>query len=170
VPERGCGDQDGRRRAPDQRPDGLNPALRQAQQVADSAHATGLLIVPADLPTLAREDVDAILAAAISAPVAIAPDRAGQGTNALLLRPVLAIDPSFGLDSFARHRLLAEEAGLTAAVVQRPGLALDLDTPADVVRLLAGNAESPVTRLLRALGVEGRLERFDLPQARSATI
>ena len=43
--------------------------------------------------------------------VTIVPDRHGTGTNALLLAPPDAIDPSFGPGSFARHRLAAEAAG-----------------------------------------------------------
>jgi 2-phospho-L-lactate guanylyltransferase (CobY/MobA/RfbA family) len=36
----------------------------------------------------------------------------------------------------ARHRAAAEAAGVPLAVVERPGLAFDLDTPADLARWL----------------------------------
>jgi 2-phospho-L-lactate guanylyltransferase (CobY/MobA/RfbA family) len=42
----------------------------------------------------------------------------------------------FGLGSFAAHRAKATDAGLAPIVVQRPGLAFDLDTPEDLVRWL----------------------------------
>jgi 2-phospho-L-lactate guanylyltransferase len=65
--------------------------------------------------------------------------------------------PSFGEGSFERHQRLASDAGLPVAVVQRPGLALDLDTPADVARLLALSPGSALAELLRELQVEQRL-------------
>lgn len=129
--------------------DGLNAALRHAQDLAAASGATGLTIVPSDLPTIAGADLAAILDAAVDAPVAIAPDSAAEGTNALLLQPPHALVPSFGVGSFARHRHLAEAAGLRVAVVERSGLALDLDTPDDVDLLLASGQDGAVSALLR---------------------
>jgi 2-phospho-L-lactate guanylyltransferase len=150
--------------------DGLNRAIRQAQQMARVEGAASLLIVPADLPLLAPTDVRAIMDAAETAPVVIAPDHAENGTNALQLTPPGAVEPSFGEASFERHRRLAEEAGLRCAMVQRYGLGLDLDTPADVSRLLASGRDSRATRLLRELDVSGRIECLVTAQARNTTI
>ena len=66
--------------------------------------------------------------------MAIAPDRAGTGTNGLALRPPDAIALRFGVGSFEAHRAEAEGAGVPLAEVHRPGLAFDLDTPADLAR------------------------------------
>ena len=149
---------------------GLNAALRHAQQLAEAGGTDGLLIVPADLPTLGQADVAAILEAAEAASVVIAPDRAAQGTNALFLVPPLALAPSFGEGSNAQHRLLAERAGLSLAVVERPGLGLDLDTPADVAVLLASHHDGRAATLLRELRVEHRFDQTESIQARSTTI
>ncbi len=151
-------------------PDDLNAALWQAQSVAAAAGASHLLIVPADLPLLQSADISALLAETASPGVVVAPDRAAGGTNALLLSPPSALVPAFGVESFARHRALAARAGLPCAVVERPALALDLDTPADVTALLAGSQQSRSARLLRDLDIPQRLERLMLAQARSATI
>jgi 2-phospho-L-lactate guanylyltransferase len=137
--------------------DNLNGTLVQAQALATSGGADALLILPADLPLVTSADLAAMLDAAAMAPIAIAPDRAETGTNALLLTPPMAIGPSFGEGSFQQHRRLAADTGLTIAVVHRPGLALDLDTPADVARLLALRPESQIVELLRAFQVEQRL-------------
>src|SRR5437868_2150541 len=67
--------------------------------------------------------------------VAVAPDRADVGTNALLLRPPRALVPAFGPASFDRHRAAARARGLSVAIVRLPALALDLDTPADLALL-----------------------------------
>jgi 2-phospho-L-lactate guanylyltransferase len=64
--------------------------------------------------------------------VAIAPDRRGTGTNGLALHPPNAIPFRFGADSFAAHQEAAHAADLSVAVVQRRGLAFDLDTPDDL--------------------------------------
>jgi 2-phospho-L-lactate guanylyltransferase len=68
--------------------------------------------------------------------VAIAPDRAAKGTNGLAMRPPGAIGFQFGAGSFARHRAEAENLGLPIAIVERDGLAFDLDTPGDLRRWL----------------------------------
>ena len=66
--------------------------------------------------------------------VAIAPDRAGTGTNGLALRPPDAIAFRFRGSSFAAHRAAAEAAEVPMVEVHRPGLAFDLDTPEDLAR------------------------------------
>ena len=63
------------------------------------------------------------------------PDRHGTGTNALVLSPPDAIEPSFGPDSLERHVAAAEAAGVPHRVEEVPGLALDVDTPDDLAAL-----------------------------------
>jgi 2-phospho-L-lactate guanylyltransferase len=116
---------------------GLNAGLEQARQEATADRVTTLAILHGDLPNLTTDDVAALLDALPEAGgVAIAPDRAGSGTNALALRPPDAIAFRFGVGSFAAHLAEAEEAGTTLIEVHRPGLAFDLDTPADLARWL----------------------------------
>jgi 2-phospho-L-lactate guanylyltransferase len=120
-----------------QRGMGLNRGLDQARAdaVADGIETLGVL--HGDLPNLTVDDVQALLAQ-VPEPsgVAIAPDRAGSGTNGLAMRPPGAIGFAFGVGSFVAHRSAAEAAGLPVAIVERPGLAFDLDTPADLARWL----------------------------------
>jgi 2-phospho-L-lactate guanylyltransferase len=148
--------------------DALNAAIRQAQTLASASGADALLAVPGDLPIVSVVDIAALVDASGTAPVTIAPDRSDEGTNALLLAPPSAIEPSFGVASFARHSELARQAGLARHVVRRPGLALDLDTPADVALLLANGQDCRAARLLRGLNIAGRLDRL-AAQARSTT-
>lgn len=115
---------------------GLNGALEAARGFLAARGAEALLVLPADLPAIEPDDVRALTAIARTAPsVVIAPDGAGQGTNALLLAPLGAIDFGFGPDSCARHCDAARRAGIVPVVLRRPGLALDIDTPADLERL-----------------------------------
>jgi 2-phospho-L-lactate guanylyltransferase len=116
---------------------GLNAGLEQARAAAVADGLRTVMVLHGDLPNLAAEDV-AELAAALPAGggVAIAPDRAGTGTNGLVQSPADAIAFGFGAGSFARHRDATLAANLPIAVVERPGLAFDLDTPADLARWL----------------------------------
>jgi 2-phospho-L-lactate guanylyltransferase len=120
-----------------QRGMGLNQGLDQArgEAVADGIWTLGVL--HGDLPNLTPDDVRALLdAVAGDRGVAIAPDRAGAGTNGMALRSPDVIGFRFGPGSFAAHLAQARDAGLSPVIVQRPGLAFDLDTPEDLARWL----------------------------------
>ena len=118
-----------------QRGMGLNAGLDQARDAARSDGIGRLAILHGDLPNLTAADIEALLRPIEDeAGVAIAPDRAGAGTNGLALRPIDAIPFRFGPGSFAAHLDEAQRAGLPLATVERPGLAFDLDTPADLAR------------------------------------
>jgi 2-phospho-L-lactate guanylyltransferase len=114
---------------------GLNAGLEQARREALADRVEALVVLHGDLPNLATDDIAALLDAVPEpAGVAIAPDRAGSGTNGLALRPPDAIPFRFGIGSLAAHRAAADEAGVARVEVDRPGLAFDLDTPADLAR------------------------------------
>ena len=114
---------------------GLNQGLEQAREAAIAAGATGLIVLPADLPRISARAIATVLETLDSTErplVAIVPDRHGRGTNALLLAPPGAIDFAFGGDSRAAHRDAAER--VCTRVVELGGpLALDLDTPDDLL-------------------------------------
>lgn len=120
-----------------QRGMGLNAGLEQARSEAIADAIDTLVILHGDLPNLSTDDVAALIEA-VPQPmgVAIAPDRAGAGTNGLALRPPDAIAFRFGAGSFDAHRAAAEAADVPIVEVHRPGLAFDLDTPEDLVRWL----------------------------------
>ncbi len=92
-----------------------------------------VLLVPGDTPLVQPAELAGLLAGPHG--VVIVPDRHGTGTNALVLTPPDAIEPSFGPGSLARHVAAAEEAGRPQRVEDVPGLALDVDTSADLAEL-----------------------------------
>lgn len=111
----------------------LNIALARATVVVKNYTARGVLIVPADLPLLTRQDVYTMLEHATQPPVVVvAPDRHRQGTNALLVYPVGLIDYVFGPNSFQHHCELALKAKARLEIVDLPSLALDMDLPEDL--------------------------------------
>jgi 2-phospho-L-lactate guanylyltransferase len=103
-----------------------------------------VLLVPGDCPALAPEEVAGLLGRPAADPgVVIVPDRHGSGTNALLLTPPGAIEPSFGPGSFARHAAAARAAGADVAVAELHSLGLDVDTPDDLAALRSALARLP---------------------------
>jgi 2-phospho-L-lactate guanylyltransferase len=133
---------------------GLNPALRYAIEHAMHHGAGTLLIIASDLPMVSPADVREMLEDRRERAVSIGRDRHGSGTNALLLRPPEAIEPAFGRRSFQAHTAAAREACIEPRVVFRPGLALDLDRPADLDELAAEGtatwADLPLLRPAKA--------------------
>jgi 2-phospho-L-lactate guanylyltransferase len=128
--------------------------------LAGVAHALALgaacaVLLPGDCPLLDPRELERLLTGMPERFVAIVPDRHGTGTNALALAPAEVIRPAFGEGSCARHVAAAREAGIPYAVEELPSLALDLDTPADVVALTRVLAEQPgrAKRTAKALGI-----------------
>jgi 2-phospho-L-lactate/phosphoenolpyruvate guanylyltransferase len=100
-----------------------------------------VLLVPGDTPLIDPGEVGALLGSPEA--VTIVPDRHGTGTNALLLAPPDAIEPSFGPGSFERHRRAAEAAGAAPRVERPATLVLDVDTGDDLGELVAALAARP---------------------------
>jgi 2-phospho-L-lactate guanylyltransferase len=121
----------------------LNPALVRATLLALGYGVSSVLVLPADLPLLRMQDVERLIALADEPPVVvIAPDRHGEGTNALLSSPPGLIEYDFGPSSFENHISRAKEAGAEVKICQLPTLELDLDVPDDLKRWRTLQAES----------------------------
>jgi 2-phospho-L-lactate guanylyltransferase len=118
-----------------QRGQGLNQGLREGRDEVQAAGADALLVLPIDLPLVSADALKSLLGVLDDPrrPLAvIVPDRHGRGTNALLLAPPDAIEFCFGGDSRAAHVDCAVSRGVRVVETDGP-LALDLDTPADLL-------------------------------------
>lgn len=126
---------------------GLNEALAHGANWLAARGVNELLLLHADLPLVRGAEIDAVVAAGRERGLAIAPDKHGQGTNALYIPLPQPFAFRFGVNSFHLH--LAEAAGLgrPMAEVHAPGLAFDVDEPQDIERLLAQGGE--IYRFLR---------------------
>jgi len=114
----------------------LNTALTRATVFAQLHAIYGVLILPADLPLLSKNDILSLIEAASNPPVVvISPDRRKEGTNALLISPAGIIEYDFGPNSFDRHCCNAKLAGARLEIVNLPSLAFDLDIPEDLQML-----------------------------------
>ena len=132
----------GARVVPDHAPPrGMNAAVARGLAAVADQGAEGALVLTADLPLARPDDIAAILAHPLPGPSALlVPSASGTGTNAMLLRPPDALRPLLGPDSFARHSAAALRGGLALGRLERPTIALDIDTPADLVTLMGHRA------------------------------
>jgi 2-phospho-L-lactate guanylyltransferase (CobY/MobA/RfbA family) len=100
-----------------------------------------VLIVPGDLPLVRATDIEQLLAQvpeSASAPFALlVPSHDRLGTNALLLAPPDVITLRFGYDSFTFHLMQVKAQGLPIRYIENEHIALDIDEPNDLDRLLS---------------------------------
>ena len=113
----------------------LNDALEQARRMLREFGCHEIVVLPADLPRITAADIDALVRAARSGGCSIAPDASGTGTNALCLMGAQPFRFQFGPDSQSLHLREAQHLGLTPQIIHLPGLAFDVDSPADLQRL-----------------------------------
>jgi 2-phospho-L-lactate guanylyltransferase len=101
------------------------PGLSRAAGAGVAAATGPWLVVHADLPAIAVSDIEAALSLVTNG-VVLAPSH--DGGTSLIGSPAAGFPFSYGIGSFRRH--LAAAPG--AAVLVRPGLALDLDRGSDL--------------------------------------
>jgi 2-phospho-L-lactate guanylyltransferase len=127
--------------------------MGMARALAAAGHA--MLTLPGDVPRVTAAEIDTVVASAHSAPsFTIAPAHDALGSNAVLCAPPDAVKLRFGDDSYFPHLTAARRCGVTPTVVRLPGLAMDIDHPADLRMFL--RAPRLPTRTLALL------ERFEL--------
>ena len=139
-------------RDPDDRGHSQAATLGIIRALSLGAECTALL--PGDCPLLDPDELDAALSRMKPGRVGVVPDRHGTGTNALLLAPGDAIGPAFGEGSADRHRDRAGRAGYEVVTERLESLALDLDTPDDLVALAAVLAQRPERAPAAAAAIE----------------
>lgn len=134
---------------------GLNAALSQGAAHAAASGAQRLLILPCDLPYLDVAALDALISRSnTAAEMAIASDRHGTGTNALLVSASMQ-KFAFGVNSYARHAAQAATLGMRVVPIRLASLAFDLDTADDYAEWL--NSDQALPAFIRGPSPEGDL-------------
>lgn len=143
----------------DSRRDGQSAAAMIGIEHAVAEGFRRVLLVPGDTPLLDPGQVDALLDAgqADQVAVTIVPDRHRTGTNALVISPPDALQPSFGSGSLERHQKNAREAGVSHRVLDVTSLMHDVDTAEDLEAL----GEELERRRGVAPRTRGALRQFD---------
>ena len=137
---------------------GHTAAVAAAQAAAVRRGGRVFATIPGDVPCVTAEDIRALVAgaAAGNGAAAFAPSHSGLGTNGAALAPPAAMPLTFGEPSFDNHLRAARERGLATRVLALPGLALDVDGPDDLPRLLAAGADTESGRLLAGFRIGER--------------
>jgi 2-phospho-L-lactate guanylyltransferase len=146
-------------------------SVDHASRIVSSEGTRAVLRLPADIPLAQSGDIAALFAGLTTGPSALmVPSLDGSGTNALLRTPPCLFPSMFGPDSFNLHLQAAARAGVTPCIINNPRLALDVDTPADVIRFLAYETDGETYRFLKKLELPERLARYDLRRDSNARI
>lgn len=113
---------------------GLNGAIDDGVQQVAGQRIDHVVVSHADLPRPAH-----LKQVARAGYMTLVPDRRRDGTNVMAFPTASPIAASYGAGSFARHlaQALHQTGGVGVEVRPDPELALDLDTPADLIHPLA---------------------------------
>jgi 2-phospho-L-lactate guanylyltransferase len=115
-----------------------------------AAERLGLLALPGDIPLARCEDIRQLIAAHGGARAfTIVPARDGRGSNAVLCTPAAAVPLRFGDDSFLPHLAAARARGIEPRVLHLPRIALDIDTPDDLLALRVTGSGTRAHALVR---------------------
>lgn len=125
-------------------------AIDLATAVCIQREVESTLVIPGDIPLVQANELEAILRVAPKKGSVLVPAADGRGTNAAFRRPAALFPLRFGNDSFKPHRAAAEATGKPCIVLVLPGIALDVDNPADLRQLIAMPGETHAQRLARS--------------------
>jgi 2-phospho-L-lactate/phosphoenolpyruvate guanylyltransferase len=145
---------------------GETEAIAEATSIAVRLGAASTMVIPADVPLVTAIELEAVLAAlppGAARGSVLVPAADGRGTNAALRRPADLFPLRFGNDSFQPHWRAARAAGHPCAILRPPGVALDVDGPADVAALLRQPVRTGSQRLLLAWKLPERLRAIAAP-------
>jgi 2-phospho-L-lactate guanylyltransferase len=141
-------------------PDPANPgetgAIEMATRLCVERGLDSTLVIPADIPLIQASELDQILEHAPDEGSLLVPAADGRGTNAAFRRPANLFPLRFGNDSFKPHLAAAQATGKPCIVLQLPGIAIDVDNPEDLQRVLAHPGETRTQSLLRRWSIDSR--------------
>lgn len=115
--------------------EGHTGAVTSAAILLQAEGVASILTLPGDIPAAKPMEIEALIAAGSAAPAfIIAPAHDEQGSNAILMSPPNAVKLRFGEDSYFPHLASARAVGITPQILRLPGIAMDIDHPADIAR------------------------------------
>lgn len=131
---------------------GETDAIAMATRVCESHGINSVLVIPGDIPLIEAAEIRAIYDSAPPNGAVLVPSRDKRGTNAVLRRPASLFPLRFGNDSFMPHLSAAIATDTSCVVLSLPGIALDIDTPADLMELAQATGSKKSQLLARQHG------------------
>lgn len=141
---------------------GESEAIAMATEVCEELGELETLVLPADIPLVIPAEIEQVFAVAPPKGTVIVPSREERGSNAVLRRPSL-FPLKFGNDSFQPHLRAAQSTGHPCVVLRLPGIALDVDGPADLAALLTAPGNTTAQQLARGWNISERLAATAIP-------
>jgi len=130
-------------------------AIEMATQVCEARGIRDTLVIPADIPLIQASELEEIFRTAPKPGSVLVPAADGRGTNAIFRCPASLFPLRFGNDSFKPHLAAAQEVQKPCITLSLPGIALDVDNPADLHRLAAPPGETRAQKLVRQWNLSG---------------
>ncbi len=146
---------------PDESNKGETDAVEMATQVCIQRGIEDALVLPADIPLVQKWELEKIYDTAPNEGSVLVPSADRRGTNAAWRRPVNLFPLRFGDDSFRPHLSSARLSRKPCVVLTLPGIALDIDNPADLRALIEAQGDTRAQRMAR------QFDLADLPRAAS---
>lgn len=129
---------------------GETGAIEMATRVCVERGEESTLVIPADIPLIASWELEEIYKRAPAEGSVLAPAGDGRGTNAAFRRPANLFALRFGNDSFKPHHAAAQATGKRCVVLHLPGIAVDVDNPADLLQLSSLPGKTRAQILIRS--------------------
>ncbi|MBV1904750.1 MAG: 2-phospho-L-lactate guanylyltransferase [Pseudomonadales bacterium] len=123
--------------------------------LATTFQATGVMIVPADVPLISRADIQQLLRRHNK--VSLVADHQSRGTNCLICSPPNNMPVLYDGQSFKPHLKTARNLGLHPLIAKADSLSLDIDTPEDLVHLIYRVDKSHTRQFINNAGIASRV-------------
>jgi len=142
-------------------PRGLNSAVDKVAKFCLDKGVGSLLVLPMDIPLVKSSDIDDMIKQRrLPKSVVIAPSMDEKGTNALLLNPPNVIKPKFGANSFKTHINEAIANRIQYIIYRSPRVALDIDTPKDLITLSKLGEKTETCDYMVKIGLVNRVKEY----------
>jgi 2-phospho-L-lactate/phosphoenolpyruvate guanylyltransferase len=134
---------------PDHENRGETHAIEMATRQCEERGIDSTLVMPGDIPLIEVWELEEIMEAAPEEGSLLVPAADGRGSNAVFRRPAGLFPLRFGNDSFQPHLAAARATGKPCVILSLPGIALDIDNPADLRQLADAPGETRSQGLIR---------------------
>jgi 2-phospho-L-lactate guanylyltransferase len=132
----------------DTRNESETAAIEMATTWAEAQGYDTTIVIPGDIPLASSEELHQVLEAAPEEGMVMVPAYDRRGSNCILRRPASIIPLRFGNDSFLPHCEAMRRTGKPLAILEMPGIGLDIDNPHELELLLAREGNTNAQRLL----------------------
>ncbi len=142
---------------PDPENSGETGAIEMATRLCEERGCDFTLVIPADIPLIQSWELEEILKHAPATGSVLVPAYDERGTNAAFRRPANLFPLRFGNDSFKPHHAAAQATNKPCIVLNLPGIAVDVDNPEDLERLISLPGETRAQKLVREYAATGTI-------------